>query len=410
MPLGELRSAAIPRAAYIHVPFCQHRCGYCNFTLVAGRDDLIEAYLEALERELSWLEQPHEVETLFFGGGTPTHLSPGQLLQLITIVKRWFPLAARGEFSVEVNPIDINAETTAVLHLAGVTRVSLGAQSFHPRKLQLLERDHSPADIESAFNLCRGFAQSVSLDLIFGAPGESLDDWRRDLDAALALAPDHVSTYGLTFEKGTTFWSRRSHGELAPVPEETERQMYELAIDTLTAAGFEHYEVSNFAKSRPPTPSGPELSVDVARAPVPSRSEGATFRCRHNENYWLGGQYFAAGPGAARFIGGRRETNHRSTTTYISRVLAGQSPVADSEQLGPEDAARERLVFALRRLEGIDEDAFYAATGFSAAQLGGEALTRFINQGLLERAGGCLRLTRAGLLVSDAIWPEFLRA
>jgi oxygen-independent coproporphyrinogen-3 oxidase len=203
------------------------------------------------------------------------------------------------------------------------------------------------------------------------------------LQAALALAPDHISTYGLTFEKGTSFWSRLNRGELARVDEEIERQMYEAAIDTLTAAGFEHYEVSNFAKSG--------------------------HRSRHNENYWLGGQYFAAGPGAARFIAGRRETNHRSTTTYIARVLAGESPIAEAEQLAPEDAARERLVFALRRLEGIDTATFASATGCRIEQLGGDALRRMIDLGFFELCSGRLRLTRAGLLISDAIWPEFLR-
>jgi oxygen-independent coproporphyrinogen-3 oxidase len=391
------------RAAYIHVPFCRHRCGYCNFTLVAGRDDLAGAYLEALERELSWIERQRgplalrvatdsrseastlgarEVDTLFFGGGTPTHLAPSQLERLFAIVRRQFPLAADGEFSVEANPIDLDAEKAAILQAAGVTRVSLGAQSFHQPKLRLLERDHTAADIERAFQFARNFADSVSLDLIFGAPGETLADWRRDLERALALSPDHVSTYGLTFEKGTAFWSRLEHGDLARVDEDLERQMYELAIDTLTAAGFEHYEVSNFAR--------------------------ANHHCRHNENYWLGGQYFAAGPGAARFLAGKRETNHRSTTTYISRVLAGQSPVAESEQLGSEDAARERLVFALRRLEGIDT-AEFAATGFSVEQLGGQALPRLIDQGFLSFKGQRLKLTRAGLLISDAIWPQFLR-
>src|SRR5947208_1241880 len=266
----ELPSIESPRAAYIHVPFCRHRRGYCNFTLVAGRGDLVRAFLDAL-----------------------------------------------------------------------------------------------------------------ALDLIFGVPGESLPDWKEDLQAAIDLSPDHLSTYGLTFEKGTNFWSRLSRGELARVEEEAERQMYEVAIDTLTAAGYEHYEVSNFARPG--------------------------HRCRHNENYWLGGQYFAAGPGASRFVGGVRQTNHRSTTTYIARVLGGESPVAESEQLGPEDAARERLVFGLRRLEGIHPAAFAAATGFSIEQLGGEALPRLIDLGLLERGRDYLRLTRRGLMVSDAIWPEFLR-
>jgi len=383
MPDPELPKIDSPTAAYIHVPFCRHRCGYCNFTLVAGRDDLIDAYLDALDRELSELGQAHEVNTLFFGGGTPTHLSPAQLERLFAIVRQWLPLAVGGEMSIEANPIDLNEAKSLVLANAGVTRVSIGAQSFHSWKLKLLERDHDDAVIREAFSYARRFAKSISIDLIFGTPGESLVDWKQDLHAAIALAPDHVSTYGVTFEKGTSFWSRLSHGELARVEEEAERQMYEAAIDTLTTAGFEHYEVSNFARPG--------------------------HRCQHNENYWLGGQYFAAGPGAARFIGGVRQTNHRSTTTYLTRVLSGQPPVAETEQLAPEDAARERLVFALRRLEGIDTHQFAAATGFSVETLGGESLPRLIDLGLLKLSGSRLRLTRQGLMVSDAIWPEFLR-
>jgi oxygen-independent coproporphyrinogen III oxidase len=333
------------------------------------------------------------VETLFFGGGTPTHLSPPQLVRLFVLVRRTFPLATGGELSVEANPIDLDDGRCRELAAAGVTRISLGAQSFDPKLLAVLERDHGPDEIAVAYRQARRIAQSVSLDLIFGVPGQSLADWRRDLASALALAPDHLSTYGLTFEKGTSFWTRLSRGELARADEELERAMCEAGIDTLTAAGYQHYEVSNFAR--------------------PSH------RCRHNETYWTGQPYFAAGPGAARFVAGRRETNHRSTTTYIARILAGQSPVAESEQLNPEDAARERLVFGLRRLAGIDLDRFHAETGYSARQLGGEALGRFLEQGLLEivrpssQAGSSspdqLRLTRRGLLVSDAMWPEFLR-
>jgi len=382
MTTGNISPSAPPRAAYIHVPFCRHRCGYCNFTLVAGRDDLIDAFLQALERELSSLHEPREVDTLFFGGGTPTHLPRARLQRLFDLASRWFPLAAGGECSMEANPVDLQGLKLGDLAAAGVTRISLGAQSFDPRKLAVLERDHGPREIVDALAAARDVTSSVSLDLIFGVPGESLEDWRRDLELALDLNPDHISTYGLTFEKGTSFWSRLLRGELRRLDEELERQMYERAIDTLTAAGFEHYEVSNFARPG--------------------------HRCRHNENYWLGGAYYAAGPGAARFVGGRRETNHRSTTTYIQRVLAGQSPVAESEQLVPEDAARERLVFALRRLEGVDTAEFAATTGFAVEQLG-DALPRLLDAGLLEFAAGRLHLTRRGLLVSDAIWPEFLR-
>ena len=224
---------------------------------------------------------------------------------------------------------------------------------------------------------------AVALDLIFGVPGETAEGWQADLDTALALEPDHVSTYGLTFERGTTFWNRLSHGKLARLDEELERSLFARAIDRLTAAGFEHYEVSNFAR--------------------PGR------RCRHNEAYWAGEQYFAAGPGATRYIAGVRESNHRSTTTYLKRVQAGQSPVAESESLALEDRARELLVFGLRRMEGVARDWFTARTGNSLDELGGESLERFLATGLLEDTGERIRLTREGLFVSDALWPDFLR-
>jgi oxygen-independent coproporphyrinogen-3 oxidase len=351
--------------------------------VVAGRDDLTEAYLAAIERELSWLQTPREVDTLFLGGGTPTHLAPEQLRRLLLLARRWFPLAPGYELSVEANPADLNQPTAAVLAECGVTRVSLGAQSFNSTKLYLLERDHRAEQITLAVAMARTFASSVSLDLIFGAPGETLDGWRDDLRAALALSPEHVSTYGLTFERGTAFWGRLQKGELRQADESLERAMYETAIDTLTSAGLAHYEVSNFARPG--------------------------HRCRHNETYWSGRGYYAAGPGASRFIAGRRETNHKSTTTYLRHVLAGQSPVAEHEELPPEDAARERLVFALRRLEGIDCDEFARETGYTVDSLVGDVLPGLIKHGLLSRALGRLRLTGPGLFISDAIWPKFLR-
>jgi putative oxygen-independent coproporphyrinogen III oxidase len=372
-----------PRAAYVHVPFCRHRCGYCNFTLVAGRDDLVDDYLRAIELELRTLENPREVDTLFFGGGTPTHLAPAALERLLKSVRRWFPLAAAGEFSVEANPADVTDEKTGLLAHAGVNRLSLGGQSFDAAKLKLLERDHDAARLRRAFQLAKTRIPSVSLDLIFGTPGETLETWRGDLAAALALGPDHVSTYGLTFERGTPFWSRLQSGDLKRLDEETERALYALAIDTLSAAGLEHYEISNFAR--------------------------AGHRCRHNEVYWSGEPYFAVGPGAARYENGRRETNHRSTTTWLARVLAGQSPVAESETLEPEDRAREHLVFALRRIEGIERGPFAERTGFDVDALVGESLKRFVALGLLEDDGRRIKLSREGLFVSDSIWPHFLR-
>lgn len=373
---------APPRSAYIHVPFCRHRCGYCNFTLVAGRDDLIGAFLQALAAELNALQTPQQVDTIALGGGTPTHLPPAELARLLELARRWFVLAPGGEFTVEANPADLSEERCELLAAAGVTRLSLGVQSFSPRKLALLERDHTADDVATAVSRARRVAESVSLDLIFGVPGETTAEWSADLQAALALAPDHLSCYGLTFEKGAPFWSRRERGELTPLPEELEAAHYERAIDTLTAAGLEQYEVSNFARPG--------------------------HRSRHNETYWLGKPYFAAGPGAARYVGGVRELNHRSTTAYIQRVLAGQSPVSEREELAPEPRARERLVFALRRLEGISADSFFQETGFKIQDLGGAALQQFLAHGLLEEVHGRLRLTRRGLLISDALWPKLL--
>lgn len=372
-----------PRAAYVHVPFCRHRCGYCNFTLVAGRDDLIGDYLRAIELELQNLGELREVDTLFFGGGTPTHLPPESFRQLITTVRRWFPLAEGYEFSVEANPADTNPEMLDMLAESGVNRLSLGGQSFDAAKLRMLERDHSGDQLREAVQGAKEKIASVSLDLIFGVPGESLQIWQADLAAALATQPDHISTYGLTFERGTAFWSRLVEGELGRLDEELERAMYAAAIDTLAAAGFEHYEVSNFARPG--------------------------HRCRHNEVYWAGESYFAVGPGAARYAHGRREVNHRSTTTYLKRVLAGESPVAESETLEPADRAREMLVFSLRRLQGLDRAAFAAKTGFQLDTLVGEPLARMTELGLLEDDGDRVRLTREGLFVSDAIWPKFLK-
>ncbi|MGE3405886.1 MAG: radical SAM family heme chaperone HemW [Pirellulales bacterium] len=383
MPHAAPTTLAEPRAAYIHVPFCVHRCGYCNFTVAAGRDDLIAGYLAALEMELAALGRPREVETLFFGGGTPTHLPPADLCRLLRIVRRWFPLAEPNEMSVEANPIDIDAARLDVLEAAGVNRLSLGAQSFRLDKLRLLERDHQAEMIARAMELARPRVASLSLDLIFAAPGETLEEWLADVEQAVALKPSHVSTYGLTFERGTTFWGRQLRGELPAADDELQRAMFGQAIDRLAKAGYEHYEVSNHA--------------------LPG------YRCRHNETYWAAAEYFAAGPGAARYVAGRREVNHRSTTTYIKRVLAGQSPVAESETLLPPDRAREALVLGLRRMAGIDREAFARQTGFEVESLVGEKLPRHIGAGLLADDGRRIRLTREGLFVSDGIWGDFLR-
>jgi oxygen-independent coproporphyrinogen-3 oxidase len=373
---------APPRAAYVHVPFCRHRCGYCNFTLVAGREDLVGDYLRAIAAEMDATKGCHEVDTLYFGGGTPTYLKPERLRQLTADVVRRHPLAPGYEFTVEANPADVDSTMIEALASLGATRLSLGGQSFRTEKLKLLERDHEAGDIGRVVIAAQDARMQVALDLIFATPDETLDEWSADLEAAIAVAPDHVSTYGLTFERGTAFWGRRLRGELVEVDEELQRDMYALAIDRLAAAGYEQYEVSNFA--RPGCCS------------------------RHNQVYWSGDGYFAYGPGAARYIDGVRETNHRSTTTYLNRVLADESPVAEREELSPEARARELLVFGLRRIEGVSRCQFRNRTGFECDDLVAAPLRKFINLGLLADDGERICLTREGLYVSDAMWPEML--
>lgn len=366
------------------MPFCAHRCGYCNFAVVAGREDLAPAYLRALAKELSQLETPRPVETLYLGGGTPTRLAPAELGELLTLARRWFPPlpGVALEWTVEANPGDLSAEKVRLLAEHSVTRVSLGVQSLNGAKLQQLERDHTPDQVRGTVASLHTAGLAVAADLIFAAPGETLDSWRDDLSAVIALETSHVSTYGLTYEKGTTFWSRRGRGELSELEDDLQRAMYEEAIDRLTAVGFEHYEVSNFAR-----PGG---------------------RSRHNEAYWTAREWFAAGPGAARYVAGVRETNHRSTFTWLKRVEAGESPVAEREELTPEETARERLVFGMRRLEGVDRKAFKRATGYEIDDLAGAAIARFVEAGLLMDDGASVRLSHEGLMVSDALWPELL--
>lgn len=371
-----------PRSVYVHVPFCVRRCGYCNFAIVVGRDDLATQYLSAVEWELRGAGSPRTVDTIYLGGGTPTRLPLTQLVRLCELLAHWRPPAPGCEWTVEANPSDVTPELLHALSNTGVTRLSLGGQSFSPTKLRRLERDHSAEQIEQASFACRERGIAVALDLIFAAPGETHRQWRRDLDHAIALAPDHLSTYGLTYEKGAAFWSRRARGDLRELGDELQRRMYLTAIDALTEAGYQHYEVSNFAR--------------------PGR------RSRHNEVYWSGAPYDAFGPGAARYVDGIRETNHRSTTTYLKRVLVGESPVAEREELSPEQRAREQLVFGLRRLEGVNRRAFFQATGYQVDELAEQQIARFAEMGLLHTDPHRIRLTREGLLVSDALWPDLL--
>jgi oxygen-independent coproporphyrinogen-3 oxidase len=375
-----------PRTAYVHVPFCAHHCGYCDFAVAAGQDHLIELYLDALDLELQSLDVPRPVESLFIGGGTPTYLSPDQLRRLFESTNRWLPPTRQPswEFSVESTPESLTPEKVVVLAAAGITRVSIGVQSFHPRFLTALDRRHTIEHIAPAVDAVRSAGLALSLDLIFAAPGATLTDWREDLQSALAFSPDHVSTYGLTYEKGTPLWKDRAAGRVRSVPEDDELAMYETAIDVLTAAGFEHYEISNFAR--------------------PSR------RCRHNERYWANDAYYGFGVGAARYVNGTRELNVRHTADYVKRVLAGDSPTFQSETLPPRDRAVETMAVQLRRCAGIDRRGFREQTEFDLDALVGRRLPALVREQLLVDDGDRVCLTQFGKRVADGVVESLMAA
>jgi oxygen-independent coproporphyrinogen-3 oxidase len=371
-----------PRHAYVHVPFCRHRCGYCDFSLVAGRDDLIDRYFAALAVELERVREPLDLDTLYLGGGTPSHLGPDGLRRLFDLLHVKLRPVAGAEVSIECNPEDVTAALAEAALACGVTRASLGAQSLDAATLRALDRSHAADDVRRAVALLGDRGLAVNVDLMTAAPGQSLDAVERDLDAAIAIGPQHVSVYCLTWEKGTAFEGLRRTGALAAADEGDERAMFEAAIDRLEAAGYEHEEVSNFARPG--------------------------HRCRHNEAYWDCRPWEAFGPGAARFDGRTRITNHRSPVTWMNRVLTGDDVTGDVDAMDAEAAARERLVVGLRRRAGVERAAFRASSGLDLDDLAAPAITRWVVQGLATDDGATIRLTRAGLLVSDSLWADVL--
>ncbi len=373
-----------PRAAYVHIPFCARKCGYCDFASLAGAEDSADRYLSALACEMEMLlGEPVEVATIFVGGGTPTRLDCRQLRRLMSILRQWLVLTPCGEWTVEANPGTLDLEKVEVLVAAGVNRVSLGAQSFQPEVLAALDRDHGRAEVERALDLVRPSFPRWSLDLIFGVPGSSLSLWLDDLDIACALGPAHLSCYGLVFEKGTPLWSQWQGGQVFPVDEELERTMYEATIDRLADLGLAMYEISNFARP------GHE--------------------CRHNLVYWANEAYFGFGLGAARYIRGVRSVNTRDLQGYLRRIEAGMPATGPSEKLAPEAQAHETAILMLRRVAlGIDRHQFRQRTGFDLDALLGPALERFKSSGHLHDDGQCVRVSREGLFIADYILRRLL--
>lgn len=373
---------------YIHTPFCARKCAYCDFYSLplAGVPNLgktVVRFFQALEKELAALPPDFAPDTIYIGGGTPTALDAAQLGELLALVQRRVRCAAVCEWTVEANPGTLDAKKVDALRRAGVNRISLGVQSLDDEALHGIGRIHSAAEAHAGFELLRaaGF-DNVSVDLMYALPGETTAQVLADVRGLLAWRPEHISTYALAIEPDTPLARQQARGLVAEVPDEEQAEQYHAIRRELLAAGFEHYEISNFAR--------------------PGRA------CRHNLNYWRGGDYYACGPAAHAHSAGRRSSNVEDLEEYCRRLEQGATPQDFSETLPPEAKARETLIIWLRLLDGVDLAAFRQQTGFDALALGGPALEQLVAQGLLVVADGRLRLTEQALFISNRIFAELV--
>jgi len=410
-------------ALYLHLPFCFHKCHYCDFYSVvepAGQDaPRQQAFLHALQDELTRQAEryPLQPRTLFAGGGTPTYLRADlwqALLQTLHQLGIHQPDHDQ-EFTVEANPETVTPELMHTLVAGGVNRVSIGAQSFDRTSLKALERWHDPDSVPRCVEICRNAGlHNFSLDLIFAIPGQTLAMLERDLDALIALAPTHLSTYGLTYEPNTPLTAKLRVGNVTAIGEDLERDMYDLVLNKLEAAGYSHFEVSNWALTEKPQAHGVAASHASANAvgsplattstPATQSSPASDHRCRHNLAYWHNHNWLGVGPGAASHVAGHRWRNAPNLTRYIND--APTPPTEDHEQLDDAGRFAEQLMLGLRLREGIDLDWFEKNPCLRADQR--ETADEWIARGLLEVAGGRLRLTRRGLFVADSVIARLL--
>jgi len=378
-------------ALYVHVPWCRHVCPYCDFNVYARREIPEADDVTALATELAaWADEPPfagaTVASVFIGGGTPSLYRPATIARLLDRVGAQFVLAGDAEVTLEANPGTVSADTLGGYRHAGVNRLSLGVQSFDAAALRALGRDHGPDESRAAVAAARaaGF-DNLSLDLVLAVPGQTLAGWATDLDTAIALGPEHVSTYALTYEAGTPLARWRADGRVRPVDEDDEAAMADMACDRLAAAGYERYEISSHARPG--------------------------FASRHNQRYWDGSSYLGIGPGAHSFaagpLPGRRWENERAPDRYRAGIAATGRAVATAEDLSPARAESDFVVTGLRRLVGVDGDAFAGRFGRSLARALPQ-LEALRADGLVEYEGARLRLTARGLRFADSVWSTLL--
>ena len=374
-----------PLGLYLHIPFCQAKCGYCDFYSVAISDQptapLVRAIVLELGRRLA--DRPGPITTVFVGGGTPTTLAREELAELMRPLRDVVHRDRPAEFTVEVNPGTVDDAKLAVLTGAGVDRVSLGVQSFYQSELDVLERTHAPNNIPEGVQRCRNHGISrINLDLIFGIPGQTLVGWLESIQRAIDLGVEHLACYGLTYEPGTTLTAARDSGRLIPCDEALEADMYLAAIDKLTAAAYEQYEISNFAR--------------------PGQ------RCLHNLIYWQNKPYIGVGPSAAGYLNGTRTKNVSSIEGYLRMIEQEGHAVVDSEHLTGPALAAETAMLQLRTNDGLEFEAFLKRTGIDAREAFRSTTGTYAKKGWLTVTDQGLALTRDGRLMADTIIADLI--
>jgi oxygen-independent coproporphyrinogen-3 oxidase len=359
------------RHLYVHIPFCRHKCGYCDFNAYSGMDRLMPDYLDALEKELVFARERHpfqELETVYLGGGTPSLLGAGLAARLLAFIRRTFNVAPDAEVTLEANPSSTDRDRLAAWIDGGVNRLSLGVQGFDPRALAVLERKTDAAQATRAFQLAREMGMAnISIDLIYAVPTQNLESWLETLRRGIALGPDHVSTYCLSFEEGTLLFRRRADGRVAEVETDFQWDLLDAACAELDAAGFHRYEVSNWSKPG--------------------------FESRHNRAYWRCRPVYGAGAGAHSYAtDGATAWRWWNVARPREYIAAAPAAKADGEELAQRKAQAESLMLGLRTIEGV-----VPPPGFD-----GE-LGRLVSAGLVRRVEGRVAPTRRGLDLHNQI-------
>jgi len=382
---------------YVHIPFCIRRCGYCDFNTFAGQSHFLPEYVKAICQELDWVGQRHgngyEIDTIYFGGGTPSLLNPAQLDTILAQVSASFAIQKDCEISLEANPGTVSAEAIKDLSRMGFNRISFGMQSAHPCDLAILDRCHRFVDVVNAAKWSRqaGF-RHINLDLIFGIPGQSLPRWQQNLALVTQMEVDHLSLYSLILEEETPLYRWYQKGLLDLIDEDLTADMYEYAMDSLTQAGFEHYEISNWARKGGNNQDG---------------------RCRHNLNTWRYQPYIGIGAGAHGFFEETRTANVAQIPTYIQRIsnLIGEWPAAESAiQVSQWEQMQEWMMLGLRVVnEGVSIQEFGERFKVPMLIVFGKQIKKLSDLGLLEpKSSNRLRLTRKGTLLGNRVFAEFV--